>query len=116
MKQHIKQIYLFLFIDPVDAVTPTPIGLSAKTLNVAPSREEGKNTPFTPTAGVPRSVSPSQVSSVASQEVGSPSDSKSLKRSGHLVVAVSVTAAVIFIFMVPVTIFAIFLYQRKQSR
>lgn len=102
-------------IDPVDAVTPTPIGLSAKTLNVAPSREEGKNTPFTPTAGVPRSVSPSQVSSVASQDVGSPSDPKSLKRSGHLVVAVSVTAAVIFIFMVPVTIFAIFLYQRKQS-
>ena len=116
MKQHIKQIYLFLFIGPVDAVTPTPIGLSAKTLDVAPSKEEGKNTPFTPTAGVPRSLLSSQVSTVARQDVGSPLDSKPLKPSGHLVVAVSVTAAVIFIFMVPVTIFAIFLYQRKQSR
>ena len=97
-------------------MTPTPIGLSAKTLNVATSKEEGKNTPFTPTAGVPRSVLPSQVSAVARQDVGSPSDFKPLKPSGHLVVAVSVTAAVIFIFMVPVTIFVIFLYQRKQSR
>lgn len=92
---------------PVDVVTPTTTKFSSNPLNVATSRDKGKNTPFSPTAGVLGSVSSSQVSAVAHQEPMNPST--------HLVVALSVTAAVVIIFMVPVTIFLFFLRHRKQN-
>lgn len=108
VNQNISLIFLFLFIGPVDVVTPTTTKFSSNPLNVATSRDKGKKTPFSPTAGVLGSVSSSQVSAVAHQEPMNPST--------HLVVALSVTAAVVIIFMVPVTIFLFFLRHRKQNR
>lgn len=116
VNQNISPIFLFLFIGPVNVVTTTTTNFSSNPLNVATRRDKGKKTPFTPTAGVLGSVSSSQVSAVAHQEVGSPLESKPMNPSTHLVVALSVTTAVVIIFTVPVAIFLFFLWHRKQNR
>ena len=98
---------IILSTGPVKAMTPAP----TRNTNRDPSSGDKLKEPrFTTTARVPWSVSSQKVSAVAHQDL------EPVRVSTRLVVAFSVTAAVMIIFMVPVTIFLIFLRHRRRNR
>lgn len=104
-----------LFLGSVKTAIPT---LGSGTTNNTPNTVNKTKEPLhTTTAQVPGSLS-SQEAVVAAQrdeDVGE-ADDKPVRLSTTLIVTLSVASVLVVIVMVPVTMFVIFLHQRKQRR